>query len=246
MNWMTPTVERHPPVRLPRPVLLIDAGGVFLWPRLEWARQRLRERGVEVGLGRLFEGYCLTIRKLDRYRLEHGAAAYPSESSAEAMTAFLGGVVPPTELEALGRWMSREVEETFPRGSDWWNWTLPWTRGVLERLRREFPVLGVVSNNDGGLVGQIQHHDLDVGFDVLVDSGVVGVAKPDPEILRIALERLGRKPEDCTFVGDVFTLDGWAARDAGIPFRLIDPLGLYREDSVETVPSLAHIVRDPR
>ncbi|MFN2451026.1 MAG: HAD family hydrolase [Candidatus Dormibacteria bacterium] len=40
-------------------------------------------------------------------------------------------------------------------------------------------------------------------FDVLVDSSVVGLRKPDPAIFRLTCERLGLAPEDCLFVDDI-------------------------------------------
>jgi putative hydrolase of the HAD superfamily len=40
-------------------------------------------------------------------------------------------------------------------------------------------------------------------FDVVVDSGFVGMRKPDPAIYRLTCERLGVAPEACLFVDDV-------------------------------------------
>lgn len=40
-------------------------------------------------------------------------------------------------------------------------------------------------------------------FDVVVDSSVVGVRKPDPAIYRLTCERLGLPPEECIFVDDL-------------------------------------------
>jgi putative hydrolase of the HAD superfamily len=40
-------------------------------------------------------------------------------------------------------------------------------------------------------------------FEVVVDSGFVGMRKPDPAIYRLTCERLGVGPERCLFVDDV-------------------------------------------
>lgn len=45
--------------------------------------------------------------------------------------------------------------------------------------------------------------DVELLFDVLVDSSVVGLRKPDPAIFRLTCERLGLPPEDCLFVDDI-------------------------------------------
>jgi putative hydrolase of the HAD superfamily len=39
-------------------------------------------------------------------------------------------------------------------------------------------------------------------FELVVDSAFVGMRKPDPEIYRLTLERLGLEPEACLFVDD--------------------------------------------
>jgi putative hydrolase of the HAD superfamily len=40
-------------------------------------------------------------------------------------------------------------------------------------------------------------------FDVLIDSSVVGLRKPDPEIYRLTCRRLALDPSDCLFVDDL-------------------------------------------
>ncbi|GAC1342907.1 MAG: hypothetical protein NVSMB29_15080 [Candidatus Dormibacteria bacterium] len=45
--------------------------------------------------------------------------------------------------------------------------------------------------------------DVEELFDVLVDSSVVGLRKPDPAIFRLTCERLELPPEDCLFVDDI-------------------------------------------
>jgi putative hydrolase of the HAD superfamily len=47
--------------------------------------------------------------------------------------------------------------------------------------------------------------DVDEIFEVIVDSAFVGMRKPDPEIYRLTLERLGGgvRAEDCLFVDDI-------------------------------------------
>lgn len=46
---------------------------------------------------------------------------------------------------------------------------------------------------------------LDEIFEVIVDSGFVGMRKPDPRIYHLTLERLGGglRPEECVFVDDI-------------------------------------------
>jgi putative hydrolase of the HAD superfamily len=47
--------------------------------------------------------------------------------------------------------------------------------------------------------------DVDELFEVVVDSGFVGMRKPEPEIYHLTLERLGGglRPEECAFLDDI-------------------------------------------
>lgn len=58
---------------------------------------------------------------------------------------------------------------------------------------------------------------LDRYVDALIASEEVGVAKPDPEIFRVALRRVGCAPEEAVAVGDSWASDIAGARAAGIP-----------------------------
>jgi putative hydrolase of the HAD superfamily len=93
---------------------------------------------------------------------------------------------------------------------------VPGVRRLLERLRGR-TVVGVVTNNE---VPE-QEEKLDyLGFRVLVDFMVVsqgvGVAKPEPGIFRIALERAGTRPEETVMIGDTWMTDVAGARRVGI------------------------------
>ena len=63
---------------------------------------------------------------------------------------------------------------------------------------------------------------LDELLEVVVTSADVGVAKPDPHGLRVALIRLGASPEEALFVGDA-DVDAAAADAAGVAFARVRP-----------------------
>ncbi len=56
---------------------------------------------------------------------------------------------------------------------------------------------------------------IDELFDVVVDSAFVGCRKPDPEIYKITLERIGLAGDECLFVDDV-EVNCAAARELGM------------------------------
>ncbi|MFO7625980.1 MAG: HAD family hydrolase [Candidatus Fermentibacteraceae bacterium] len=64
-------------------------------------------------------------------------------------------------------------------------------------------------------------------FPVRVYSREEGVAKPDPRILLITLERLGVLPEQAVFVGDSAKSDMAAAQAAGVEFIWFRPDGRF-------------------
>ena len=78
--------------------------------------------------------------------------------------------------------------------------------------------------------------------DAVIDSSVVGVAKPDPGIFAIALERCGVAPEHAIHVGDTPAADVDGARAAGVTPVLVDPYDDHPELDVTKVRSLADVV----
>jgi putative hydrolase of the HAD superfamily len=110
--------------------------------------------------------------------------------------------------------------------------------------------VAVVSNSDGRLAELLAEIGIADAFGAIVDSGVVGIAKPDPRIFAHALHALGAERPG-VHVGDSWAADvegavgaGWraiwyapdgsastdprvpAARDAGDVRRLLGALGI--------------------
>jgi epoxide hydrolase-like predicted phosphatase len=74
---------------------------------------------------------------------------------------------------------------------------------MMELLERA-PELGIPT----GLISNswvMDHYTEEIRelFDVVIISAEVGLHKPQPEIYRLAAERLGLEPEDCIFVDDL-------------------------------------------
>src|SRR5579884_2777459 len=67
-------------------------------------------------------------------------------------------------------------------------------------------------------------------FDVVVDSSVVGLRKPDPAIYELTCSRLGLRPDECIFVDDLqCNVDVAAVSDAG-------PLRAENQDAWAVLP----------
>ena len=95
------------------------------------------------------------------------------------------------------------------------------TREALDRLRAAGLRLGVVSNSDGRVEEALVAAGLRDRFDVVLDSALVGVEKPDPAIFRAALDALGVAPAEALYVGDLYEVDVVGARAAGMPAALL-------------------------
>lgn len=100
-------------------------------------------------------------------------------------------------------------------------------RESLERLRAAGLKLAIVSNSEGTLEQMLVEIDLRRLFEVVLDSSVVGLTKPDPRIYHLALERLGVTAADAIMVGDSPSADVDGALAVGIRAALIDPYDFY-------------------
>jgi len=94
--------------------------------------------------------------------------------------------------------------------------TVPGVRRILERLHGR-AVVGIVTNNEvAEQEEKLDHFALRPLVDFMVVSAGVGVAKPDPQIFRIALAKAGTRPEETVMVGDSWRSDITGARNTGI------------------------------
>lgn len=105
---------------------------------------------------------------------------------------------------------------------------------------RGVPVV-VVSNSEGQL--ELLFDKLGIGgaFDLVIDSHVVGVEKPDPRIFELALRRFDVPAARALHLGDTWATDVVGARAAGLQVALIDPFGHY-EGQYPDVPRVSGVV----
>lgn len=87
-------------------------------------------------------------------------------------------------------------------------------RPVIEALARKYPLV-LVSNFYGNIEAVLADFGLSGYFQAVVESAVVGVRKPDPEIFRMGVRALGLEPGQVLVVGDSYRKDILPARAAG-------------------------------
>jgi putative hydrolase of the HAD superfamily len=117
-------------------------------------------------------------------------------------------------------------------------------REALARLRRAGLRLGVVSNSDGRVEEALEAAGLRQYFDVVVDSALAGVEKPDPAIFRAALAALGVPPDQALYVGDLYEVDVLGANAAGMPAVLLAPADDPGGPGCATIGSLRALADD--
>jgi putative hydrolase of the HAD superfamily len=115
------------------------------------------------------------------------------------------------------------VLQRLHRDRHLWCRLAPGTPEALDRLRGAGLRLGVVSNSDGRVDEALVAAGLRHRFDVVLDSALVGVEKPDPAIFRAALDALGVAPAEALYVGDLYDVDVVGARRAGMEAVLLQP-----------------------
>lgn len=122
-----------------------------------------------------------------------------------------------------------------------WSGVDPRTLPALKKLIAAKYRLGVVSNSDGRVAEALEAVGLGGVFEVIVDSKLAGVEKPDPRIFQVALDTLKLAAAEALYVGDLYEVDVVGARRAGMDVVLLDPAGTHAGRDVPTAPDVAAV-----
>lgn len=109
------------------------------------------------------------------------------------------------------------------------------SREVLRALKENYPMV-LVSNFYGNIAVVLREFGLDTLFDRVIESAVVGIRKPDPQIFALGVEALGMEPSDVAVVGDSFSKDILPARQIGCQTIWFKGEGWTDESEDETIP----------
>jgi putative hydrolase of the HAD superfamily len=221
--------------------VLLDVGGVFFVPEHRRILQAFASEGLTPPAG-----------ILDRAHYA-GARAFPADGGpkldwAARWRAYLDGYI--TECgapEDLRDDVHAHLDSEFADAALWLR-EIPGARRGLHALAETGVRLGIISNADG-LIGQrlAEAEMLQVGpgigvpVECVIDSGAVGVMKPDPRIFHLALDAMAINPADAWYVGDMPGIDVVGARAAGLHPVLMDPYEFHLDADYDRVASLAEL-----
>ena len=165
----------------------------------------------------LYEELALDVPREEIKRAFYHAeeACYADPNVMRHDLRALMGVHVRLQFEALGlkdRRKERALVEMFCVASEQ---CMSRSARLLERARTRYR-FGVVSNFYGNLSVVLEKAGLLPFLDVVIDSNIVGKQKPDPEIFRLALDKLGLGAEQVVFVGDSYERDILPSRQLGM------------------------------
>lgn len=239
--------------------ILLDAGGVLVFPRPGHVTPALRAAGLDPDLATLERAHYLAMAAQD-------AEAEPPAPGTwwhnYLVTYIAACGAPARQAERL----AAEIAE-LPRTRTWAYAGLGVKEGLQALAALGLP-LGIVSNSDGSVEGDLLREGIcyapstdqaaeadqaaeGVPIGIIVDSAVVGVAKPDPRIFAFALDALG-VPADGTVlhVGDSLRYDVAGALAAGLRPVHMDPHDLCPQPDghlhVRSLAALTELVSSQR
>ena len=96
-----------------------------------------------------------------------------------------------------------------------WRRLVPGVAALCRELARARVPIGILTNSEGKARDLV--HDLGLGdvFELVIDSGVLGVAKPDPRIFAAFAAAMGLAANELVHVGDSLEADVLGASAAG-------------------------------
>jgi HAD superfamily hydrolase (TIGR01509 family) len=217
--------------------LLLDAGGVLVFPNWDRVSEIFRNHGIDVSADALRAAEPQAKFAIDTsYSISTTNDA--DRGSRYFNLTFDGAGVPAGDVR-------RPVLDelwAYHQEFNLWEHVPADVFPVLEQLRAAGLTLAIASNANGVLQRMFDRVGLTRYFNAICDSCIEGVEKPDPRFFQIVLARAGGRAETAMHVGDLFHVDVLGARRAGIRPVLLDPHRLYRDFDVTRIESLRELV----
>lgn len=223
--------------------IIFDIGGVFLYPHYSRVWDSLGRTTQPVAselqaFRRAHHAGCLALASLDSSARERDPDFWSHYDQAYA--------------DSLGVDIAR-VKKAIRTS---WDWPHEQNIAAFHRLAAAGQQLAIVSNNNGTAPEQMRDHGVCQVLSggplpqvaAIIDSSLVGVAKPDPMIMAPALYALDVDPSRALYVGDTVHADVAGANAAGMQVVQLDPFDQhvgFDHPRVRDLDELAAIILDP-
>lgn len=163
--------------------VFFDLGGVIVRTEYQTPRQKLA----------------------DRLGMEYDDLSRIVFDSDTGLQASIGTITSEQHWESVMKRLKRSAEEMTAIREEFFAGDIV-DRQLLEFLRslRGKIQTGLISNAWSDLRDYLRREKMIDAFDHIIISAEVGVAKPDPKIFQIALEKAGVSPSEAVFVDDFY------------------------------------------
>lgn len=215
----------------------LDVGGVLVVPDHGVLGGALAQAGILHDRSRFGPGHYLAMAAMDR-------ATSDPEDFTDYLWGFLAAVdVPPADQARAHALLDERLRTPV------WCQPVPGSRAGLAALAAAGVRLAVTSNSDGTVGDHLARHEwLQVGegagvsVEVITDSGILGVGKPDPRMYLATLDALGLAAERVLHIGDSVHYDVDGAAAVGLQAVHMDPFGLCAASDHAHVRTLGELL----
>ena len=218
--------------------VLFDAGGVLVLPDPTVLAPLLAPYGGDPTI----EAHC---------RAHYAAMAVKSTAGAGEVfwSEYDRAYVESVGVDAAHRRHAADLLN-ITRSAQLWRWPIPDSMSALAELARRVVPMGVVSNASGQIEQELLRSEIcqvgqgiGVAMRCVIDSHVVGVAKPDPQIFEHALAHFPEfERARIAYVGDSVTMDIGGATAAGLYPLLLDPYDDHDDAEFDRIRSLHDLI----
>jgi putative hydrolase of the HAD superfamily len=214
--------------------IFLDAGGVLVWPNWERVSQALQAHDVAVDPDRL-----AAADPLARFEIDRAEVIAASTDQRRGWTYF------DLVLRHAGVPLSENTTAAlddlhyYHREMNLWEAVPDFVVPALRHLRTAGYRLVVVSNSNGTLHRALARLGVAPFIDVILDSALEGIEKPDPRFFELALSRSGAQAATTVHVGDLYHVDVIGARAAGLSAILVDEGGLRPDADCPRIQNVA-------
>jgi putative hydrolase of the HAD superfamily len=172
----------------------------------EFMAKRLREQGATLDVA----GAAHAAEQAWDIYGAHKAAGHAAAWRAMLEAQLAGGGIAAERRAELAEWLWHEQPK-----QNLWRRPIAGMIELVRKLRAQRLPVGIISNSEGHLAELVAEMGWASDFDVVVDSGKLGIDKPDPRIFEHACAALGVTPPELLHVGDAWEADVQGALRVG-------------------------------